>query len=130
MARPTTVPGVRPRVAVLDYGSGNVHSALRAVERAGAEVELTRDPQAVQEADDARLDALIRMFARHGCAGAEAIVRARTLYFMQIGYFAMDVREDTSARLALLETYVEVFSGEAPDPRRVQAFKDWVLNLG
>ena len=51
MARPTTVPGVRPRVAVLDYGSGNVHSALRAVERAGAEVELTRDPQAVQEAD-------------------------------------------------------------------------------
>lgn len=31
MARPTTVPGVRPRVAVLDYGSGNVHSALRAV---------------------------------------------------------------------------------------------------
>ena len=50
MARPTTVPGVRPRVAVLDYGTGNVHSALRAVERAGAEVELTRDPQAVQEA--------------------------------------------------------------------------------
>ncbi|MFP3339973.1 imidazole glycerol phosphate synthase subunit HisH, partial [Micrococcus sp. SIMBA_131] len=51
MARPTTVPGVRPRVAVLASGSGNVHSALRAVARAGAEVELTRDPQAVPEAD-------------------------------------------------------------------------------
>ncbi|RKW98666.1 imidazole glycerol phosphate synthase subunit HisH, partial [Corynebacterium diphtheriae] len=25
MARPTSVPGVRPSVAVLDYGSGNVH---------------------------------------------------------------------------------------------------------
>jgi len=51
MASPTTVPGVRPRVAVLDYGSGNVHSAVRAVERAGAQVELTRDAETVLNAD-------------------------------------------------------------------------------
>lgn len=42
---------VKPRVAVLDYGSGNVHSAVKALARAGAEVELTRDPRAVAEAD-------------------------------------------------------------------------------
>ena len=30
-------------VAVFDYGSGNVHSACRALEKAGAEVELTAD---------------------------------------------------------------------------------------
>ncbi len=41
----------RPRVAVLDYGSGNVHSAVRALERAGADVELTADRRAVSEAD-------------------------------------------------------------------------------
>ena len=40
-----------PRVVVLDYGSGNVRSAVRAVERAGAEVELTADRKAVAEAD-------------------------------------------------------------------------------
>ena len=40
-----------PRVAVLDYGSGNVHSAVKALAAAGAEVELTRDPRAVQAAD-------------------------------------------------------------------------------
>ncbi|GAA2837089.1 glutamine amidotransferase [Leucobacter komagatae] len=40
-----------PRVAVLDYGSGNVHSAVKALVRAGAEVELTSDPQAVMDAD-------------------------------------------------------------------------------
>ncbi|MGO2139012.1 MAG: imidazole glycerol phosphate synthase subunit HisH [Leucobacter sp.] len=40
-----------PRVAVLDYGSGNVHSAVKALVRAGAEVELTADPQAVMDAD-------------------------------------------------------------------------------
>ncbi|WP_353829029.1 imidazole glycerol phosphate synthase subunit HisH [Agromyces sp. SYSU T0242] len=39
------------RVAVLDYGSGNVHSAVKALERAGAEVELTASRQAVMEAD-------------------------------------------------------------------------------
>lgn len=33
----------RPSVAVLDYGSGNVHSAVRALNRAGAAAQLTRD---------------------------------------------------------------------------------------
>ncbi len=43
-------PG-RPDVVVLDYGSGNVHSALKALEAAGADVELTADPQRVAAAD-------------------------------------------------------------------------------
>lgn len=41
----------RQRVAVLDYGSGNVHSVVKALARAGAEVELTRDPEVVMSAD-------------------------------------------------------------------------------
>lgn len=41
----------KPFVAVLDYGSGNVHSAVKALERAGAEVALTRDRAIVAEAD-------------------------------------------------------------------------------
>ncbi|MFZ4896044.1 imidazole glycerol phosphate synthase subunit HisH [Plantibacter sp. Mn2098] len=41
----------RPRVVVLDYGSGNVHSAVKALELAGADVELTGDRRAAQEAD-------------------------------------------------------------------------------
>lgn len=39
------------RVVVLDYGIGNVHSAVKALEYAGAEVELTADPTKVQDAD-------------------------------------------------------------------------------
>ncbi len=35
-----------PRVVVLDYGAGNVRSAVRALERVGAQVELTADRQA------------------------------------------------------------------------------------
>lgn len=40
-----------PSVVVLDYGSGNVHSAVKALARAGADVTLTRDPKSVGEAD-------------------------------------------------------------------------------
>jgi imidazole glycerol-phosphate synthase subunit HisH len=41
----------RPSVVVLDYGSGNVRSAVRALEHVGAEVELTSDPGAALAAD-------------------------------------------------------------------------------
>lgn len=44
-------PQPKPRVAVLDYGSGNIHSAVKALQRAGADVALTRDPQEVLAAD-------------------------------------------------------------------------------
>ena len=40
-----------PRVVVLDYGIGNVHSAVKALEYAGAEVELTSDSSKVHSAD-------------------------------------------------------------------------------
>lgn len=39
------------KVVVFDYGSGNVHSACRALEQAGAEVELTGDRKLALEAD-------------------------------------------------------------------------------
>jgi glutamine amidotransferase len=41
----------QPTVVVLDYGSGNVHSAAKALEAAGARVELTADRQRVTDAD-------------------------------------------------------------------------------
>ena len=77
---------------------------------------------AVKDADEARLHALGRMFARHGCAEPEALVRARTLYCMQIGYYALGVQETDAGRAALIEPYVEVFSGERPDPQDVEDF--------
>ena len=40
-----------PKVVVLDYGSGNVHSAVQALAEAGADVELSRDRNAVLNAD-------------------------------------------------------------------------------
>ena len=44
-------PGSAPTVVVLDYGFGNVRSAVRAVTRAGAVVELTADRERALAAD-------------------------------------------------------------------------------
>jgi imidazole glycerol-phosphate synthase subunit HisH len=41
----------RPRVVVLDYGSGNLRSAQRALARVGADVEVTADAGAALECD-------------------------------------------------------------------------------
>ncbi|MFN0284371.1 MAG: imidazole glycerol phosphate synthase subunit HisH [Kineosporiaceae bacterium] len=48
----TSAPaGRRARVVVLDHGSGNVRSAVRALERVGADVELTADRAAAEGCD-------------------------------------------------------------------------------
>jgi glutamine amidotransferase len=41
----------RPRVVVLDYGSGNLRSAQRALQRAGADAQVTADSAAALAAD-------------------------------------------------------------------------------
>lgn len=42
---------IKPKVVVLDYGSGNVHSAVKAMVAAGADVELTADSSKTYAAD-------------------------------------------------------------------------------
>ena len=60
-------------VVVFDYGSGNTHSAVRALERAGASVSLTADRTAAAEADGlvvpgvgAFASCVARLHAAHG----------------------------------------------------------------
>lgn len=43
--------GSRKKVTVLDYGSGNLRSAQRALQRVGADVEVTSDMRAADAAD-------------------------------------------------------------------------------
>lgn len=68
-----------PRVVVLDYGSGNVHSAAKALERAGAVVELTADRRRVLDADGLVVPGVgafaAVMQALHGVRGGELVER-------------------------------------------------------
>lgn len=67
-------------VAVLDYGSGNVHSACRALEEAGAEVVLTKDRKLALEANGMLLPgvgAYAAVMAKLHAFGAEALIDQR-----------------------------------------------------
>jgi AcrR family transcriptional regulator len=78
--------------------------------------------QAVREADDRRLQAITDLFLRFGARPAEAAVRTRVLYFTQIGYYALEVRETLAERQVLLRDYVEAFCAEAPAAEDIRAF--------
>lgn len=76
----------------------------------------------VQAADDARLEALTRMMARWGHDAAEADVRARTIYLVQIGYISMQPKEDIETRLQRIPLYVKIYSGREAEPREIARF--------
>ena len=76
----------------------------------------------LDRADAARLDALTRLFARHGYAADQARVRAMTVIYTQIGYISMEVREELPERLSRVQHYVEVFASVPPSPEDVAAF--------
>jgi glutamine amidotransferase len=42
---------IPPKIALIDYGSGNIRSVAKALERSGARVEIASEPAAVAQAD-------------------------------------------------------------------------------
>jgi glutamine amidotransferase len=72
--------GGRPSVVVLDYGSGNLRSAEKALARVGADVTVTADAQAATEADGLVVPGVGAFAAcMHGirAVGGDDVVRAR-----------------------------------------------------
>lgn len=76
----------------------------------------------IDVADAARLDAIIAMFVRQGFPATEADARARVLYFMQLGYHALDVRETMDTRMQRLPAFLECFTGVVPSQEAVVEF--------
>ena len=76
----------------------------------------------VQRADQARLDALIRMFVRFGFKEITADVRARTIYLVQIGYISMQTEENLAVRMRRIPHYVEIYTDDAPQQRELDRF--------
>ena len=81
----------------------------------------------LDRADRERMAAIEAMFAQHGYAPEEALVRARVLYTMQIGYYALDMREPMEARLALAPHYIETFTGVRPREEELAAFRAYAI---
>ncbi|MFY0990005.1 TetR/AcrR family transcriptional regulator [Halomonas sp. C05BenzN] len=76
----------------------------------------------IDVADEARIEALTRMFVAHGYDGLAANVRGRTIYLTQIGYISMKTRESLAVRMARIPSYVEIFTGQPPTPRELKRF--------
>lgn len=76
----------------------------------------------VASADQQRLDALTAMFTRHGFAPDDALVRARVLYFTQIGHYTLDIREDMALRASRTRAYVLAFCGQEPTAEDLARF--------
>jgi AcrR family transcriptional regulator len=64
---------------------------------------------AVVSADQTRLDAIDAMFARHGFE--DSVVRARVLYYTQVGYYALGIDEPNSVRLGYTPAYLRALTG-------------------
>jgi len=79
--------------------------------------------KALDRSDRVRTEALKGLFVRFGYDDEDALVRARVLYYMQIGYYALDLDEPIEARLNLTPHYLKAFTGAAPSEAEVVAFR-------
>ena len=81
-------------------------AALRDWARSSPEVDAR-----VREVDDERVALLRGLFAAIGYGALEAEVRARILYYHQVGYYALHIVESASFRRKLLPVYFRVLAG-------------------
>ncbi|UWR24318.1 TetR/AcrR family transcriptional regulator [Sulfitobacter sp. S190] len=74
--------------------------------------------------DAQRIEALTEMFLRHGFDEQEADVRARIIYFTQIGYDALDQRESWDIRRTRAAMYLYCMTGQTPTEAETEATID------
>lgn len=83
----------------------------------------------VDRADADRIEAVINLFQQFEYDPADADARARILYFMQLGYHALEVREDIQTRMSRIEPYILGFTGKQADPAAIADFLAFVETL-
>lgn len=83
--------------------------------------------KAVERADEKRLRAIAASFERSGFEPREAFIRARILYFTQVGYYTLGVREHLAERVGLSDLYVKGFTGLELEPSIREAYSRRLL---
>lgn len=71
-------------------------------------------------ADNQRLEAVAAMYRRHGYDEEDALIRARVLYFTQIGHYTLEVNEDMETRHFHVRAYLRSFSGQEPTEEDIE----------
>lgn len=81
-------------------------SAIREWARTSTKVET-----AVRRVDERRIGLLTDIFRTMGDTQQEAFIRARIVYFHQVGYYTLHIRETAEQRLKLLPIYIRLLLG-------------------
>jgi len=84
--------------------------------------------KALDRSDRVRTEAIKALFVRFGYEDEDAFVRARVLYYMQIGYYALDLHEPLETRLNLTPHYLKAFTGVGPDQTEIDAFRAYAMD--
>lgn len=82
----------------------------------------------VDSADTVRVQALTEFYQRFDYPMPEAFIRARVLYFAQIGFYALDVHEPLETRLSYTEAYFLSFTGKTLDAEQTEYFRRHIRN--
>ncbi len=118
----------RPRVAVLDYGIGNLRSAQKALERVGADAVLTADARIAASADAVVLPGVGAFGACMNAlraAGLESVVHdsvSRGVPFMGICVgmqmlFDSSEEDETATGLGIIPGSVQWLAADLPRPQ-------------
>ncbi len=78
--------------------------------------------------DEARIGSLCKFFVRFGFEMPHSLIRARVLYYSQIGFYALGVQEPLRTRLSYTEAYFEAFTGKSLDSSEAQKFRNYILD--
>ncbi len=78
--------------------------------------------RAVHRADARRLEFIQSLFEAAGYGKREAVVRARVLYYTQIGYYAIETHESIRERVDVSALYYQVYTGKTLTPAGAAAF--------
>ena len=83
--------------------------------------------QLVNHEDAARIDALCQFYRRFDYPMPQALIRARVLYYSQIGFYALGTSESLQTRLDYTEAYFEAFTGQRLTQQQTDEFRDYIL---
>ena len=70
----------------------------------------------LKAADEHRVAAFVEMMQPEGHGPTMTLHRARTMYYLQMGWYELGVDEPTAARAESAVAYFEIFLGRPPTP--------------
>jgi AcrR family transcriptional regulator len=83
----------------------------------------------IDKADKTRVSSITNMYLRFGFEQIDADARARIVYFMQLGYHALDQTESLEERMSRLDAYLFGFTGLRARSEETEAFKAYAKRV-